>query len=143
MTTTVYTDGACSGSPGRGGWAWIVDEDHFASGHTPETTNQRMEMTAVLEAVNSIEGPLIVASDSAYVINCFEQRWHERWLKNDWRSSSGKPVANRDLWEPLITAVTSRGDVSFLKVKGHSGDPMNERADQLAVSAKLSTPLCK
>jgi ribonuclease HI len=111
-TTVVYTDGACSGNPGPGGWAWAVSPSRFASGAAAQTTNQRMEITAVLEAVTALDGPLEVVSDSAYVINCFRNRWWEGWLQKDWINSHRKPVANRDLWEPLIVAVRHR-DIAF------------------------------
>jgi ribonuclease HI len=132
--TVVYTDGACSPNPGPGGWAWAVPGGRFASGAAERSTNQRMEITAVLEALKVLEGPLEVVSDSTYVINCFRDRWWEGWLRLDWITSRKQPVANRDLWEPLIELVRLR-EVSFRWVKGHSGDPMNELVDQLAVEA--------
>lgn len=132
--TVVYTDGACSGNPGRGGWAWAVSLRRYASGAAPRTTNQRMEITAVLEAVTALDGPLEVVSDSAYVIGCFRARWWEGWLRNSWVNSRRKPVANRDLWEPLVEIVRRR-DIAFRWVKGHAGDPMNELVDRLAVEA--------
>ncbi|GAB3879773.1 ribonuclease H family protein [Terrabacter terrigena] len=136
--TFVYTDGACSGNPGPGGWAWAIDRDRFASGSERPSTNQRMEFRAALEAVTAISGPLVVVSDSTYVVNCFRDRWWDGWLKRDWTNSQKKPVANRDLWEPLVRAVTERGDVAFHWVKGHSGNEMNDLVDQLAVAASLT-----
>jgi ribonuclease HI/uncharacterized phage-like protein YoqJ len=136
--TTVYTDGACSGNPGPGGWAWVVPAGRWASGADPATTNQRMELAAVLEAVRALAGPLDVVSDSTYVVNCFRDRWWEGWLRKGWRNSQGKPVANKDLWEPLIDAVRSRGDVRFRWVKGHGGDRWNDLADRLAVEASAA-----
>jgi ribonuclease HI len=130
-----YTDGACSGNPGPGGWAWAVSDHVFASGADPATTNQRMEITAAYQAVQSLEGPLQVVSDSTYVVNCFVQRWWQAWLAKGWRNSANKPVANRDLWEPFIELVRARGDVKFRWVKGHSGHAMNELVDRLAVEA--------
>ncbi len=132
--TVVYTDGACAGNPGPGGWAWAVPQGRYASGAAPQTTNQRMEITAVLEAVTALDGPLQVVSDSTYVINCFGDRWWEAWLRKGWINTQRKPVANRDLWEPLIEIVRCRAIV-FRWVKGHSGDPMNDLVDQLAVEA--------
>jgi len=132
---SVWTDGACSGNPGPGGWAWATEDGRQASGGAPLTTNQRMEIQAALEAVRALEGPLVVVSDSTYVVNCFRDRWWQGWLARGWLTSAKKPVANRDLWEPLVTAVRDRGDVSFRWVKGHSGDPMNDLVDQLAVAA--------
>lgn len=133
--TIVYTDGACLGNPGPGGWAWVVPGGRFASGAEARTTNQRMEVTAVLEALRAVEGPVDVVSDSTYVVNCFRDRWWEGWLRRGWQNSQRKPVANRDLWEPLIALYRERGHVTFRWVKGHSGDPANEAADQLAVAA--------
>lgn len=136
--TTVYTDGACSGNPGPGGWAWAVPGGRFASGAEARTTNQRMEIHAVLDAVQTLDGPVEVVSDSTYVVHCFRDRWWEGWLKRGWVNSAKKPVANRDLWEPLIDAY--RADpkrLSFRWVKGHSGDAMNDLVDRLAVEAAL------
>ena len=135
-TTTVYTDGACSGNPGPGGWAWAVPEGRFCSGAAHHTTNQRMEVTAVLEAVRTLDGPLDVVSDSTYVVNCFRDRWWQGWLARGWTNSQRKPVANRDLWEPLIDAYRSDpGRLSFRWVKGHGSDAMNNMVDRLAVEA--------
>jgi ribonuclease HI len=132
---SVWTDGACSGNPGPGGWAWATQDGRQDSGGAPLTTNQRMEIQAALEAVRTLGGPLVVVSDSTYVVNCFRDRWWQGWLARGWLTSAKKPVANRDLWEPLVTMVVDRGDVSFRWVKGHSGDPMNDLVDQLAVAA--------
>lgn len=136
-TTTVYTDGACSGNPGPGGWAWaMVDGDARAYGSDGHTTNQRMELMAVLDAVLSFPGRLHVMSDSAYVVNCFRDRWWKGWLERGWRNSKRQEVANRDLWEPLIREYRGRsGEITFDWVKGHSGDPMNDLVDELAVRA--------
>ena len=108
----------------------------WASGAAALTTNQRMEIQAVLSAVTTIDGRVDVVSDSTYVVNCFRDRWWEGWLKKGWVNSQRKPVANRDLWEPLIDVY--RADptrLSFRWVKGHSGDPMNDLVDALAVEA--------
>ncbi len=131
--TEVWTDGACSGNPGPGGWAWATVDGRQGYGSSPATTNQRMEVEAALEAVRALEGPLVVVSDSTYVVNCFKNGWWRAWLAKGWINSAKKPVANRDLWEPLIAAVRDRGDVTFRWVKGHSGDVMNDLVDQLAV----------
>jgi ribonuclease HI len=133
----VYTDGACSGNPGPGGWAWAIQGGAFASGAVPHTTNQRMEITAALEALRALSGPLEVVSDSTYVVNCFKQRWHEGWRANGWKNSQRKPVANRDLWEPFILLALER-DVTFRWVKGHGTDRMNQLVDELAVEAAQS-----
>jgi ribonuclease HI len=137
---TVWTDGACSGNPGPGGWAWATEDGRQASGGAPQTTNQRMEIQAALEAVRALDGPLVVVSDSTYVVNCFRDGWWRGWLARGWLTSAKKPVANRDLWEPLVNAVRERGNVTFRWVKGHSGDRMNDLVDQLAVLAGQSQP---
>ncbi len=135
----MYTDGACSGNPGPGGWAWAVAPEGRPQGAGGETstTNQRMEIRAVLEALRALAAagePLEVVSDSTYVVNCFRDRWYERWERNGWRNSKRQPVANADLWRPLIELVRG-ADVRFRWVKGHSGDPMNDLVDALAVAA--------
>jgi ribonuclease HI len=171
---TVYTDGSCLGNPGRGGWAWAVPNGRFASGADPRTTNQRMEVTAVLRALEALReeallpggrgepgepgepgaglgaGPgaaatsaapqgILVRSDSAYVVNCFRQRWWAGWQRRGWRNSQGKPVANRDLWEPLLElALDPAVPVRFEWVKGHSGDRWNDVVDELAVAAAMA-----
>src|SRR5258706_14555712 len=129
----VYTDGACSGNPGPGGWAWAIDRTEYATGFAPHTTNQRMEILAAFEAVKSLEGPLEIVSDSTYVVNCFAQRWWRGWLQRGRINSQRKPVANRDLWEPFIELVRARGNVTFRWVKGHGSDEMNAFVDRLAV----------
>jgi ribonuclease HI len=135
----VYTDGACSGNPGPGGWAWAVPGGAWARGSDAQTTNQRMELQAALEAVRALAGPLEVVSDSTYVVNCFRDKWWAGWRRRDWRNSQNKPVANRDLWEPLIDLVLARG-VTFRWVKGHATDPVNGYVDRLAVeSARTQT----
>jgi ribonuclease HI len=115
-----------------------VEDGPFASGVEAHSTNQRMEIAAVLDAVRTLTGPLDVVSDSTYVVNCFRDKWWEGWLKRGWTNSQKKPVANRDLWEPLIDAYRERGDISFRWVKGHSDDPMNDLVDRLAVEAALT-----
>jgi ribonuclease HI len=137
VTLRLHTDGACRGNPGPGGWAWAEDHDHFASGAAGSTTNQRMELQAVIEALRANpDGPVEIVSDSTYVVHCFRDRWHAGWLRRGWKNSQGQPVANRDLWEDLF-ALTFDGDreVSFSWVKGHSGDPMNDFVDALATAA--------
>jgi len=135
----MYTDGACSGNPGPGGWGVILIEDgretELSGGENP-TTNQRMEMTAPLEGLRALGAGRDVAiySDSAYVINCFRDRWYERWRRNGWLNAQKKPVENRALWEALLEAV-ERHRVTWHKVAGHSGHPLNDRADALARAA--------
>ncbi len=135
----IYTDGACSGNPGPGGWAAILQYETRVkeiSGGEAQTTNQRMELMAVYEALNCLKEPCVVTvhSDSAYVINCFKQRWYVGWRKNGWKNAKGQPVQNRDLWELLIDQV-ERHHVQFTKVKGHAGVVLNERCDELARGA--------
>lgn len=91
-----------------------------------------------MAAVSAIDGPMTVVSDSSYVVNCFKDGWWKGWLRRGWKTASSKPVANRDLWEPFVSLVRDRGDVEFEWVKGHSGHPMNEAADRLAVHASAS-----
>jgi ribonuclease HI len=138
----VWTDGACSGNPGPGGWAWATRDGRRGSGGAVVTTNQRMEIQAALEAVRALPGPLTVVSDSTYVVNCFRDGWWRGGLERGWTTSARKPVANRDLWEPLVELVNERGDVTFRWVKGHSGDEMNDLVDRLAVeeSARAANP---
>lgn len=137
--TIVYTDGACSGNPGPGGWAWAVPGGPFRSGAAAHTTNQRMEITAALEAVRELGGPLEVVSDSTYVVNCFRDGWWRGWLARGWTNSQKKAVANRDLWEPLIEAYRADPErIRFRWVKGHGTDPMNDLVDRLAVEAAAS-----
>jgi ribonuclease HI len=133
----VFTDGACIGNPGPGGWAWAIDESNFASGFAEQTTNQRMELSAALEAVRAIEGQVEVVSDSTYVVNCFKDRWWEGWRRRGWRSSKGTPVANRDIWEELISVVVDDrpDEIRFRWVKGHADDGMNNFVDSLANGA--------
>ncbi len=135
----VYTDGACSGNPGPGGWAaLIIDDGHERelSGGEPRTTNQRMELRGAIEGLRAIPDRRRVDlhSDSAYVVNCFREKWYERWRQNGWKNAKKQPVENRDLWEALI-AEAERHSVSWHKVAGHSGHPLNDRVDRLAVAA--------
>ncbi len=135
----VYTDGACSGNPGPGGWAAIIiegGEERVVSGAEPQTTNQRMELIGAIEGLAAIPGrrPVKLHSDSAYVVNCFRDRWWEKWERTGWVNASKQPIANRDLWERLL-AESRRHDVTWVKVAGHSGEPLNERVDALARAA--------
>jgi ribonuclease HI len=134
----VYTDGACRNKVG--GWAWWnADTDESRSGVETPTTNQRMELRAALEAMNEHfnDKELTIVSDSAYVVNCFGQKWWIKWLANGWIGSKGKELANRDIWEPLLELVQQHGTVQFEWVKGHSGDPGNDKVDALAVEEVL------
>lgn len=136
---TIYTDGACSGNPGPGGWGAILQYGaniREMSGFQPDTTNQRMELTAAVEALSALKEPCIVdlLSDSAYMINAFDQNWLGRWQKNGWLNAKKKPVENKDLWLKLLE-LTKKHQVQWLKVKGHSGEEFNEKCDQLARQA--------
>lgn len=134
--TEAYTDGSCRGNPGHGGWAWAVVNGDYASGASPSTTNQRMELTAVLELARALPGPLFIWSDSKYVVSCFHDNWWKGWLANNWRNSQGKAVSNRELWEPLLEMHEAEpGRLSFAWVRGHDGNPMNELVDRLACRA--------
>lgn len=137
MTTVVYTDGACSGNPGPGGWAWAVPDGAWARGHAEHTTNQRMELQAVLSAVEMLNDELDIVTDSTYVANCFRDGWWKGWLARGWKTSSKAPVANQDLWAPLIEAHRAGRFGVPRWVKGHSGDVMNDLVDRLAVAASL------
>lgn len=133
----VYTDGAC-GWDGVGGWAWWVSDDQWANGPERDTTNQRMEMKAVLQAMREFENhPILIVSDSAYVVNCFRDNWYVKWRRNGWRNGKGKEIANQDLWVPMLR-VYENTDVEFKHVRGHAGIVGNEKADVLAVEARLS-----
>ena len=140
---TIYTDGACSGNPGPGGWGatlvYGTEPDTVTrdlKGAEPETTNNRMELTAAARALEALREPCVVRlhSDSAYLINAFNDRWIDGWVRRGWRKADKKPVLNRDLWERLIEQ-NDRHDVTWVKVKGHAGVPLNEHVDGLAVGA--------
>lgn len=136
-TLDVYTDGAFS--KGHGGWAWAALAIFASnSGYEANTTSQRMELRAALEAVQTLGARyrLTIHSDSAYLINCFEEQWYYGWRKRGWVTREGGEVANRDLWEPLIDGVLQYR-VRFNKVKGHSGIYGNEFVDKMAVKARL------
>ena len=131
---SVFTDGACKGNPGPGGWGWVIPGEVWSSGAEDPSTNQRMEVQAVLHAIGNLEGPLEIVSDSTYVVNCFKDGWWRGWERRGWRNSQKKDVANQDLWKPLIALYKER-DVTFRWVKGHAGNEWNDKADELAVAA--------
>ena len=133
----IHTDGSCRGNPGPGGWAWAQGTKRFAAGFAPHTTNQRMEVLAVIEALGTFPNEDVeIVSDSTYVVKCFQDKWHVGWLRRGWKNSQGQPVSNRDLWEVLIPLVVeSQRTITFSWVKGHSGDPMNDFVDLLATEA--------
>ena len=146
---TIHTDGACSGNPGPGGFAAIIEvgECRFTvTGGEPNTTNNRMEMSAVIEAVRLLNSQsdlqhshLTVRSDSQYIVNAFNDNWIENWKRKGWRTAKKQPVANKDLWETLLRELAPH-PTKFVWVKGHSGDPMNEECDTLAVAQSKSAP---
>lgn len=144
MNPRLYTDGAC-GLDKVGGWAWVLThDDEFVAGdlgYVRDTTSQRMELTAAIEALEWFPNDwmVTVVSDSAYLTNCFLQNWWEDWLERDWKTSAGKPVKNRDLWELLLELEPTRA-VEWEHVKGHNGDRWNEVCDQLAVHARTNRP---
>ena len=134
----IYTDGACRGNPGAGGWGAILRYGSYVkelSGGEPDTTNNRMELTAVIKALEALKEPcdVTLTTDSQYVVNAIERGSIENWKKNGWRNNKRQEVANVDLWE-MIIALTNIHKVKFLWVKGHNGHPENERCDYLAVS---------
>lgn len=136
---TAYTDGACLGNPGPGGWACILIYGPHRKefwGAEPHTTNQRMELRAAVEALSALKRPCRVRlhSDSAYLVNAFVQGWVKRWQQNGWQTKAKEEVANRDLWERLIQ-LTRVHDVEWAKVKGHGDDELNNRCDELARAA--------
>lgn len=138
----IYTDGACSGNPGPGGWGAILmygDYKKEISGANPSTTNNIMELTAVVEALKLIKFPcsIQVYSDSAYVINGFSQGWIYNWIKKGWKTADGSPVKNKDLWQALYQ-FTQTHKIEFIKVKGHSDNDYNNRCDELARNAILN-----
>src|SRR3712207_859999 len=111
LALSVWTDGACSGNPGPGGWAWATEDGRQASGGRTRTTNQRMEIQAAREAVRALPGPLVVRSDSTYIVNCFRDGWGKGGLARGWVTSAKKPVVSRDRWEPLVTRVGEHENV--------------------------------
>ena len=135
----IYTDGACSGNPGPGGyWAILMYENNKKeiSGGSKQTTNNIMEITAVVEALKLLKFAcdVDVYSDSSYVVNAIEKKWIEKWQRNGWKTSSKEPVKNKELWEELDLLI-KKHNVKFIKVKGHSDNKYNNRCDELARNA--------
>lgn len=136
----VYTDGACSGNPGPGGWGTIIIRDNQEtefSGYEANTTNNRMELTAVIQGLSALADttlPVTVYTDSQYVVNAINQHWIDNWQVKGWINASKKPVANRDLWEEII-ALNLKYNPTYIWVKGHSTNEYNNRCDALAVQA--------
>ncbi|MEW6711214.1 MAG: ribonuclease HI [Candidatus Riflebacteria bacterium] len=136
----IYSDGACSGNPGPGGWGAILrykGHEKEISGGEKETTNNRMELLAVINALECLKEPCTVeiCTDSQYISNAFEKGWLESWQKNGWKTSAKKPVKNQELWQRLLVQ-SNKHQLSWKWVKGHSGHPENERCDELAVAAR-------
>jgi ribonuclease HI len=145
MRVELWTDGACSGNPGPGGWAAILvarrPDGRAArqlelSGADPATTNNRMELQAVIEGLRALQRPtqVCVHIDSSYVMDAITKRWHVGWAARGWRTAAKQPVKNQDLWEALL-AELARHEVTWQKVRGHAGVALNERCDELAVAA--------
>ena len=135
---TIYTDGACSGNPGPGGWCAILEyngHEKLISGGETRTTNNRMELTAVIQALLALREPCSVTlySDSKYIIDAMNQGWAARWQRNGWMRNKTDPALNPDLWEQLLR-LCAYHRVSFHWVKGHAQNPKNNRCDQLAVA---------
>lgn len=135
----IYTDGACSGNPGPGGWGAILmyqGNKKEISGGEKDTTNNIMELTAVIEGLKALKYPCEVElySDSAYVVNAFDKGWIYNWVKNSWKTAGKEPVKNQELWQELY-ALTKTHNVKFHKVKGHSDNEYNNRCDELARNA--------
>lgn len=135
----IYTDGACSGNPGPGGWGVVLiyqEKKKELSGYQPETTNNRMELFAAIQGLSALKESCVVNlySDSSYLVNAFEKHWIEKWQRNGWKTSTKSPVENQDLWKLLLIHVRKH-QVRFIKVKGHSDNQYNNRCDEMAVAA--------
>ncbi len=136
---TIYTDGACSGNPGPGGWGAVLmygEHRKEISGGDAHTTNNRMELTGPIEALELLKQPCKVRlySDSAYLVNAFNQHWIANWQRNGWQTSQKKPVENKELWQRLLELCRTH-EVEFIKVKGHADNAENNRCDELARAA--------
>lgn len=150
MDVTLYTDGAAKGNPGPGGYGIIIRynkdgdviEKEFSKG-VAETTNNRMEMMAVIVGLEAIKLPcnITVITDSKYVTDAFNKNWLKSWKKNGWRTANNKPVKNLELWYRMIKAIKKHNSVSFVWIKGHFGDEFNERCDKLASDAAAEMQL--
>ncbi len=132
----IYTDGACSGNPGKGGWGTLLmygSSTRELSGYDPATTNNRMELMAAIRGLEALKEPCRVElySDSAYLVNALNEGWLARWVKNGWKTAAKKPVENIDLWQDILKLIRLHR-VTFHKVKGHSDNQFNNRCDELA-----------
>lgn len=137
-SVTIYTDGACSGNPGKGGWAAILlynGQKLRISGHEPETTNNRMEMTAVIQALKKLNRPCTVDlySDSKYVLDPLDKGWAQGWKAKGWKKADKKPALNADLWEILLD-LTEKHTMRYHWVKGHAYNVLNDECDRMAVA---------
>jgi len=143
LLVEIWTDGACSGNPGPGGWAAILRSgEHYKeiSGGEEHTTNNIVELKACIEALRSLKGAcqVVLHTDAAYIVNCYRDGWAFKWVKNDWRNSKDDLVANKELWQELFSLAgypglfAGRHQVRFAKVRGHAGVELNERCDELA-----------
>lgn len=137
----IYTDGACSGNPGKGGWGAVLvygERKKELSAGAENTTNNRMELTAVIEALKALREPcrVTLTTDSKYVCDAINKNWLYSWKSNGWKKADKKPTLNVDLWEELLPLL-EKHEVEFIWVKGHSGHPYNERCDEMAVSEYL------
>ena len=137
----IFTDGACSGNPGPGGWGAVLrygSAEKELSGGAADTTNNRMELSAVIAALSALKEPckVTLTSDSKYVIDAVTKGWAKKWQANGWVKTDKKPALNADLWEKLLTLL-EKHDVRFVWVKGHAGHPENERCDRLAVEQSM------
>lgn len=135
---TIFTDGACSGNPGPGGWGTILrfgEHEKVLSGGEAETTNNRMELSAVIAGLSALKEPcrVTIVTDSKYVSDAVTKGWAENWRKKGWKRSGNAPALNPDLWEKLLELLKVH-EVNFVWVKGHDGHPENERCDKLAVA---------
>ena len=149
-TISIYTDGSCAGNPGPGGFAAIMEipgePEMTVTGGEPHSTNNRMELSAVIEALAVVaetprlqQQPLAVYTDSQYVCRAFQENWFRNWTRNGWRTSKGDPVANTPLWQRLRSLAQDR-DISWHWIKGHSGHPQNERCDRMAAACARKAP---
>ena len=135
----IYTDGACSKNPGPGGWAAILiykGHEKGISGFEPDTTNNRMELTAVIKAIQALKEPchVTIHTDSAYIHSAFEKKWIDQWQTNGWITTAKKPVENQDLWNELLQSAQTQ-QITWKKVKGHADDEYNNQCDMLAKTA--------
>ena len=139
MRTQIYTDGACSGNPGPGGWAAIIftnDNKINLSGSEKETTNNRMELTAVIKGLTRVikteTKSIHIYSDSAYVVNAVNSKWIKKWIERNWKTAKGDQVKNKDLWLQLYDLIKNDKRINFIKVKGHADNIFNNEADKYA-----------